>query len=179
MSGSIAWRSATAAAIVALCSAWACGDRSTDGADCTYGGKIYHHGERFAALDRCNSCECDNGSVQCTLMACARCYWGNDVYLPGETVDTAGGCQVCSCGGRTGFDCSMQACEPAEAVSEGSSQNEMVLLDAGSLEQTYPTLDGGEIDQTTSSADAGDIEQASSSPDAGTELGSPMLEVGD
>ena len=37
---------------------------------CHYNGKNYKSGEGFKATDGCNSCGCEDGKVNCTLMAC-------------------------------------------------------------------------------------------------------------
>ena len=38
---------------------------------CTYKNKVYKSGQGMPAGDECNSCSCQNGQVQCTLIACA------------------------------------------------------------------------------------------------------------
>lgn len=40
-------------------------------ASCTYEGGTYKSGEGFPAVDGCNSCSCQNGEVNCTLLACS------------------------------------------------------------------------------------------------------------
>jgi hypothetical protein len=37
---------------------------------CTYNNKSYNNGDSFKALDGCNTCACNDGSISCTEMAC-------------------------------------------------------------------------------------------------------------
>lgn len=37
---------------------------------CQYNGKTYKSGENFPAKDGCNSCDCNDGKVVCTLIGC-------------------------------------------------------------------------------------------------------------
>lgn len=38
--------------------------------DCVYNGITYQNGESFRAIDGCNTCGCNNGSISCTLIGC-------------------------------------------------------------------------------------------------------------
>lgn len=47
------------------------GDEDEEQTDsCLYEGNVYRNGEGFTDVDGCNSCSCENGSVQCTTIAC-------------------------------------------------------------------------------------------------------------
>ncbi|MBI4008661.1 hypothetical protein HY357_00335 [Candidatus Roizmanbacteria bacterium] len=37
---------------------------------CTYKNKTYKEGESFPAGDGCNTCGCNDGEINCTLIAC-------------------------------------------------------------------------------------------------------------
>jgi hypothetical protein len=52
----------------------ACTERACapGGGTCSYDGKTYNEGDSFKSADNCNTCGCQkDGSVTCTLMACA------------------------------------------------------------------------------------------------------------
>jgi hypothetical protein len=91
--------------------------KNADG--CSYAGKSYAVGDSFPDSDGCNQCSCaENGSVQCTLVACAPipdsgtyCSVGGQRYTVGEQVSNDG-CNTCSCLSSGDIACTHRACPP-------------------------------------------------------------------
>ncbi len=85
------------------------------------GGACENEGERVAAADGCNTCECDGGTYACTEMAC-----GQDAVSPGdacrvdgETAPAIDGCNTCTCA-RGSYACTEIACTPESASCESA-----------------------------------------------------------
>jgi hypothetical protein len=91
---------------------------------CEYNGQVFHDGDVFDAGDGCNTCECWDGAVFCTEMACPPppddvCITGNgDVIAVGETVDAGNGCNTCSCVEGGFLACTLMACPVCEHPDE-------------------------------------------------------------
>jgi len=94
----------------------------------------YPEGQSFPAGDGCNTCTCmENGSVGCTLMACAPgCFYAGTYYQPGESFPATDGCNKCTCGVDGSVSCTEMACPPA-CVYGGVSY---------AVGETFPALDG-------------------------------------
>ena len=88
------------------CTLRACGPAG-GGGTCSYDGKTYASGETFRSTDGCNGCGCNpDGTVACTLMACA----------PAQPCqDDARVCPDGSAVGRTGPNCTFPACPGEQA----------------------------------------------------------------
>ena len=84
-------------------------------ANCEYNGKSYETGSSFPSSDGCNTCNCSEGGVACTLRACA------PVDEPAEAPSNSG----VSCGARAGDTCSPSeycAYEPGEYCGAADAQ---------------------------------------------------------
>lgn len=76
---------------------------------CKHNGKLYKSGEAFPAGDGCNRCDCSNGTVRCTAMACLTCKYGGTVYKNQATFPSQDGCNRCTC--KNGVvSCTKRAC---------------------------------------------------------------------
>jgi hypothetical protein len=76
---------------------------------CEYNGEIFYEGEVFDADDGCNSCECWDGFVMCTEMACpVLCEDGE--HHPGDQWTDDDGCNECFCDENGNVACTDRAC---------------------------------------------------------------------
>lgn len=67
----------------------ACPEVEEENGACTYNEQNYADGESFGSTDGCNTCQCENGSVNCTLMNCAEtCLEGQEYFEPGCSSDS-------------------------------------------------------------------------------------------
>lgn len=102
------------------------------GDDCTVDGVTYADGASFAAPDGCNSCTCDDGEAQCTLLGCiTTCQHDGDTYAVGESFPAGDGCNLCMCEPSGNVACTDVAC--GGCVYDGTTYG---------VGQSFPATDG-------------------------------------
>lgn len=74
----------------------------------------YPHGDSYTTLDGCETCECDNGSWNCTVditctMSATDCLYEGTVYNTGDTFQASDGCNSCTCV-NGGVSCTLMMC---------------------------------------------------------------------
>ncbi len=98
---------------------------------CTYNGIIYQSGDHFR--DNCNTCLCQNGEIECTLLSCdyeepvdeapvidgirlpnkpthgSDCYYEDQYFSDGDQFRAIDGCNSCICSGKE-VACTDMAC---------------------------------------------------------------------
>lgn len=79
---------------------------------CKYQGNFYTTGQSFPAGDGCNTCTCNQGQLQCTLMACPQtlaCTYKGESIPSGKTFPSGDGCNTCTCNQGT-LTCTKKKC---------------------------------------------------------------------
>lgn len=82
---------------------------------CVYDGDVHSDGDRFDAVDGCNTCDCEEGEVFCTELYCPptakSCVYNGMTYEDGEGFPSVDGCNGCGC--HDGLvSCTELYCEP-------------------------------------------------------------------
>ena len=114
----------------------------TEGQTCTDGREWYLPGERFPAVDGCNTCTCEpDGEIACTERLCLEkqgddravedwgdadpitCTVGRETYRPGAQFPANDGCNTCTCMPDGRVACTEKACLPeTRGDEEGNGQ---------------------------------------------------------
>ncbi|XP_045208395.2 kielin/chordin-like protein isoform X2 [Mercenaria mercenaria] len=77
---------------------------------CDYNGLTYNDGDTFTSEDGCNTCQCIEGKVACTKMACLGCEKDGQEYNSGTSFLSSDGCNRCMC--RNGkIKCTEKTCK--------------------------------------------------------------------
>jgi hypothetical protein len=99
---------------------------------CTVGDQRFDVGESFPAPDGCNTCQCTDEGVSCTLIGCvggggaggkggaASCEHGGRRYATGDSFPAADGCNTCTCFEDGSVVCTRLACGQS-CLYEGAS----------------------------------------------------------
>ena len=110
-------------------------------ASCDYNDTRYAHGTSFEAIDGCNACTCEDGSVTCTTRDCLSCSVDGVEYANGESfpddcnsctcVDGAISCTRIECAGTCEYDGEVyqegdtfpdrDGCNTCSCVADGST----------------------------------------------------------
>src|SRR5688572_15378848 len=99
---------------------------------CSVGGVSHESGTTgIAASDGCNTCSCQDGQLECTLIGCdvATCSYEGREYSEGASFPSADGCNTCTCS-EGGVACTERGCLPdaptctyqGASVAEGQSR---------------------------------------------------------
>ncbi len=105
------WRVGWVAAVWGAGSVVGCGKSTSSDNDCAYDGRTVKDGASFAASDGCNTCACNDGEVNCTLVGCsAECQVGGVSYSEGASFPSDDGCNTCTCGAGE-VSCTQRACQ--------------------------------------------------------------------
>ncbi len=112
---------------------------------CELDGQTYQAGESFPSPDGCNTCSCmDDGSIACTLMACANgCPYEGGYLSPGDQVQSPDGCNMCTCMDDGTLACTDMGCvtcdyqgqtfTPGDTFPAGDGCNMCSCMDDGSI----------------------------------------------